>query len=91
LQILFNSKQCDDNQDGHLHFNTATLESRFTKTNQPAVTITYFDALNNPLLDANGALITSRFIASFATNSQTIRQSNNTSLSFCDEINRIHC
>jgi gliding motility-associated-like protein len=80
--------QCDDNQDGIITFNTATLESNLKGSNQTsAVTITYFDALNNPLRDANGTLVTSPFPNSFTTTSQTIMAvvTNNTTLSCSDE------
>ncbi|SHH03408.1 gliding motility-associated C-terminal domain-containing protein [Flavobacterium micromati] len=81
-------RQCDDNQDGIITFNTSTLESDLLGTNQTStVTITYFDALNNPLRDVNGALITSPFPASFTTSSQIIRAvvTNNTTLRCSDE------
>ncbi|MCL6462731.1 MAG: T9SS type B sorting domain-containing protein, partial [Flavobacterium micromati] len=80
--------QCDDNHDGIITFNTATLESDLRGTNQTsAVTITYFDALNNPLRDASGTLITSPFPNSFTTTSQTIKAvvTNNTTLGCSDE------
>ena len=76
--------QCDDNQDGIFRFNTATLESTLLQ-NQSNVTVTYFNAANNPLKDANNILITSPFPAIFYSGSQTIKAvvKNNTSLA-CD-------
>ncbi|MDI1307382.1 MAG: hypothetical protein PSX42_21405, partial [bacterium] len=65
-------RQCDDNQDGIVTFNTATLESTLLG-NQTNITVTYFDQNNNPLKDSNGNLITSPFPASFTTTSQTIK------------------
>ena len=49
--------------------------------------MTYFDATNNPLKDANGLLITSPFPDTFASTSQTIKVvvTNNTSLKCYDE------
>lgn len=73
-------KQCDDDNDGITTFNTSTLESTLlggqSLTN---VTITYFDASNNPL--------PSPFPATFATASQTIRAvlTNNTTLACSDD------
>ena len=64
-------KQCDDNRDGKLSFDTTTLESTLLG-GQTGVTVTYLDAANNPLKDANGNLITSPFPANFITSSQTI-------------------
>jgi gliding motility-associated-like protein len=81
-------RQCDDNHDGIFNFNTTTLESTLLGTNQSfPVTVTYFDASNNPLKDAYGALITSTFPATFATTSQIIKAvvTNNTSLKCYDE------
>jgi gliding motility-associated-like protein len=83
-------KECDDNQDAILTFNTASLETTLRGTNQSfPVTITYFDALGNPLKDANGALITSPFPATFTTKSQIIKAvvTNNTTLKCFDETN----
>lgn len=68
------SRQCDDNQDGIFTFDTASLESTIKGTNQSfPVTVTYFDAANNPLKDANGTLIVSPFPAKFTTTSQIIK------------------
>ncbi|POY40881.1 gliding motility protein [Flavobacterium alvei] len=81
-------RQCDDNQDGIFKFNTATLESTLLGSNQSfPVTVTYFDASNNPLKDANGILITSPFPATFDSNSQIIKAvvTNNSSLKCNDE------
>ena len=81
-------RECDDNQDGIFSFNTSTLESTLLGTNQSfPVTVTYFDATNNPLKDANGVLITSPFPDTFASTSQTIKVvvTNNTSLKCYDE------
>lgn len=81
-------RQCDDNQDGVFVFNTATLETTLKGTNQSfPVTVTYFDAANNPLRDANGVLISSPFPASFASTSQIIKAivTNNTTLKCFDE------
>jgi len=67
-------RQCDDNQDGIFTFDTASLESTLKGTNQYfPVTVTYFDAANNPLKDANGVLIVSPFPATFTTTSQIIK------------------
>uniref|UniRef100_UPI0030CA3EDA Ig-like domain-containing protein n=1 Tax=uncultured Flavobacterium sp. TaxID=165435 RepID=UPI0030CA3EDA len=81
-------RQCDDNQDGIVTFNTSTLESTLLGTNQTyPVTVAYFDVANNPLKDANGTSIISPFPATFATTSQTIKAvvTNNTSLNCFDE------
>ncbi|MFV8465009.1 T9SS type B sorting domain-containing protein [Flavobacterium sp. LB1P62] len=81
-------RQCDDNQDGIFSFNTSNLETTLLGTNQSfPVTVTYFDAANNPLKDANGVLITSPFPATFATASQTIKAvvTNNTMQKCFDE------
>ena len=83
------SRQCDDNQDGIYTFNTASLQSTLLGTNQSfPVIVTYFDADNNPLKDANGVFITSPFQNTFSTNSQIIKAvvTNNTSLKCYDEI-----
>jgi gliding motility-associated-like protein len=82
------ARQCDDNQDGIFNFDTSALESTLLGTNQTfPVTITYFDASNNPLKDANGVLITSPFPPSFASTSQIIKVliTNNTALKCFDE------
>ena len=82
------SRQCDDNQDGIFTFNTTGLQSTLLGTNQSfPVTVTYFDAANNPLRDSNGILITSPFPNTFSTNSQIIKAvvTNNTSLQCFDE------
>lgn len=81
-------RQCDDNQDGILTFNTPNLETDLLK-GQTNITVTYFDAANNPLKDANGILITSPFPASFTTASQTIKAvvTNNSTLHCFDETN----
>ena len=84
------SRQCDDNQDGIYTFNTASLQSTLLGTNQSfPVTVTYFDAANNPLKDANGILITSPFPVSFTSTSQNIKVvvTNNTTLKCFDETN----
>ncbi len=63
-------KQCDDNQDGVLTFNTSTLETTIIGTNQSAIpyTISYFEADGTtPLRDNSGAIITSPFPATFTT------------------------
>lgn len=68
-------KQCDDNQDGILTFNTSTLENTLIGTNQSSIpyTITYFEADGTtPLRDSNGVLITSPFPATFATTTKDI-------------------
>ena len=65
-------RQCDDNTDGIFNFNTANLE-RDLLLGQTGVTVTYFDASNNPLRDSNNNLITSPFPATFSSTSQTIR------------------
>ena len=82
-------RQCDDNQDGIFTFNTAALETTLVGMNQSfPVTVTYFDAVNNPLKDAKGVLITSPFPKTFASNSQIIKAvvTNNTSLKCFDEV-----
>jgi len=67
-------RQCDDNQDGILSFDTSNLETTLKGTNQTfPVTVTYFDAANNPLKDENGVSITSPFPNTFLTKSQTIK------------------
>ena len=81
-------RQCDDNQDGTFSFNTSNLETTLLGANQSfPVTVTYFDAANNPLKDANGVLINSQFPATFATASQTIKAvvTNNTTQKCFDE------
>ena len=81
-------RQCDDNQDGIFTFDTATLESTLLGTNQTfPVTVTYFDATNNPLKDVNGVLINSPFPNTFLTKSQTIKAvvTNNTVQKCFDE------
>jgi gliding motility-associated-like protein len=82
------SRQCDDNQDGIFTFDTASLENTLKGTNQSfPVTMTYFDAANNPLKDANGVSIISPFPAKFTTTSQIIKAvvTNSTSLKCFDE------
>lgn len=67
------SRQCDDNHDGIFTFDTAALETTLLGSNQSfPVTVAYFDAINNPLKDLNGALILSPFPETFTTASQTI-------------------
>ena len=81
-------RQCDDNQDGIFPFDTSNLETTLLGTNQSfPVTVTYFDAANNPLKDANGVLITSPFPPTFASSSQTIKAvvTNNTTQKCVDE------
>ncbi|WP_281337289.1 T9SS type B sorting domain-containing protein [Flavobacterium eburneipallidum] len=81
-------RQCDDNHDGIFPFDTSSLETTLLGTNQSfPVTVTYFDANNNPLKDANGVLITSPFPATFNSTSQTIRVvvTNNTTEKCSDE------
>ena len=81
-------RECDDNQDGIFTFNTSNLQTTLLGTNQSfPVTVTYFDAANNPLKDANGVLITSPFPATFASTSQTIKAvvTNNTTQKCFDE------
>ena len=65
-------RQCDDNTDGIILFNTSNLESDLLQ-GQTGVTVTYFDAANNPLRDSNNNLITSTFPSTFSTSSQTIK------------------
>ena len=79
-------RQCDDNQDGIITFNTAVLETTLLE-NQTNITVTYFDQNNNPLKDSNGNLVTSPFPASFTTTSQTIKAvlTNNYSLHCSNE------
>jgi gliding motility-associated-like protein len=71
-------RQCDDNQDGILTFNTATLETSLLN-GQSNVTVTYLDTNNYPL--------PSPFPATFTTASQTIKAvvTNNTTLACYDE------
>jgi gliding motility-associated-like protein len=81
-------RQCDDNQDGIFTFDTSKLETTLLGTNQVfPVKVTYFDAVNNPLKDANGVLITSPFPATFTSTSQTIKAvvTNNTAQKCFDE------
>ncbi len=80
------SRQCDDNDDGILTFNTSTLESDLLQ-GQTNVTVTYFDSNNNPLKDANGVLISSPFPSNFTTTSQIIKAvvTNNTPTQCYDE------
>jgi gliding motility-associated-like protein len=82
------TRQCDDNQDGIFSFNTSNLETTLLGINQSfPVTVTYFDAANNPLKDVNDVLITSPFPAIFASTSQTIKAvvTNNTTQKCFDE------
>ncbi len=82
------TRQCDDNQDGIYIFNTSALETTLLGSNQSfPVTITYFDANNNPLKDSNGVSISSPFPNAFSTNSQIIKAvvTNNTALKCYDE------
>ena len=65
-------RQCDDNQDGIFNFNTTSLENDLL-LGQSGVSVTYFDAANNPLRDSNNNLITSPFPATFSTTSQIIK------------------
>ena len=80
-------RQCDDNQDGIFNFNTTSLENDLLQGQTTGVTVTYFDAVNNPLRDSNNNLITSRFPTSFSTTSQTIKAvvKNNSTLACFDE------
>lgn len=81
-------RQCDDNQDRIFPFNTSNLETTLLGSNQSfPVTVTYFDAANNPLKDANGVLISSPFPATFSSTSQTIKAvvTNNTTQKCFDE------
>jgi gliding motility-associated-like protein len=80
-------RQCDDNQDGIFNFNTTSLENDLLQGQTTGVTVTYYDAANNPLRDSNNNLITSRFPTSFSTTSQTIKAvvKNNTTLACSDE------
>ncbi|WP_278034875.1 T9SS type B sorting domain-containing protein [Flavobacterium nitratireducens] len=80
------SRQCDDNDDGILTFNTSTLESDLLQ-GQTNVTVTYFDSNNNPLKDANGVSISSPFPPNFTTTSQLIKAvvTNNTPAQCYDE------
>lgn len=66
------SKECDSNRNGKATFNTAALETTLLN-GQTGVSVSYFDAANNPLKDVNGQLITSPFPASFASTAQTIK------------------
>ena len=82
------SRECDDDQDGIFTFDTSNLETNLLGTNQSfPVTVTYFDAANNPLKDANGILITSPFPSTFTSTSQIIKVvvTNNTTLKCYDE------
>ena len=84
------SRECDDDQDGIFTFDTSNLETNLLGTNQSfPVTVTFFDAANNPLKDANGILITSPFKATFTSTSQIIKVvvTNNTTLKCFDETN----
>ncbi|TGD58083.1 T9SS type B sorting domain-containing protein [Flavobacterium humi] len=72
--------QCDDDHDGILTFNTATLEATLLGSQSLAnVSVTYFDQANNPL--------PSPFPATFTTATQTIkaRLTNNTPQACYDE------
>ena len=66
-------KECDDaTNNGIVPFNTATLETNLLQ-GQTNKTVTYFNAANNPLQDANGVFIVSPFPAVFNSTSQTIK------------------
>ncbi|MFB0909847.1 MAG: T9SS type B sorting domain-containing protein, partial [Flavobacterium sp.] len=79
-------RQCDDNQDGIVTFNTSSLEAALVK-HEANVKVTYFDQNAAPLKDSNGVLITSPFPANFSTTSQTIKAvlTNNSTLGCSDE------
>ena len=82
-------RECDDNHDGVFTFNTSNLETNLLGSNQSfATTVTYFDAANNPLKDANGVLISSPFPTNFISTSQIIKAvvTNNTAQKCFDEI-----
>jgi gliding motility-associated-like protein len=84
------SRQCDDNQDGIVIFNTTSLQSTLLGTNQSfPVTVTYFSSNGNPLTDSNGNLVGNNFPATFSTTSQTIKAvvTNNTTSACSDETN----
>lgn len=81
-------RQCDDNQDGILRFDTSHLEADLLKgQSYSKVSVQYLDSLNNPLQDSNGQLIYSPFPAIFSTSSQTIKAivTNQSALGCSDE------
>ncbi|GAB1309529.1 hypothetical protein KH5_22120 [Urechidicola sp. KH5] len=70
--VVTEMKECDDDFDGLFLFDTSMVESEILNGQDPTtVSITYFDAVGNPLLDANGTPVSSPF-TSFYTSSQTI-------------------
>ncbi|MDV7186389.1 choice-of-anchor L domain-containing protein [Lutibacter sp. TH_r2] len=82
-------RQCDDNPtdtEQATTFDTSNLESDLLN-GQTNVSVTYYNALGNPLTDIYGSLITSVFPNTFRTLSQTItaRVSNNTTNACFDE------
>ena len=62
---------CDTNNDGLFPFDTSALEAQVLGT-QTGMSIAYYDAFGDPLMDANNSLITSPFPNTFFTHSQTI-------------------
>ena len=63
--------ECETDNDGLFLFDTSNLEATVLGS-QINMSVAYFDALGNPLQDANGAIITSPFPAIFLTASQRI-------------------
>ena len=62
---------CETDNDGLYLFDTSALEATVLGS-QTNMSIAYFDALGNPLQDANGSSISSPFPTTFLTASQTI-------------------
>ncbi|MEC8323188.1 MAG: hypothetical protein VXZ57_00775, partial [Bacteroidota bacterium] len=62
---------CETDNDGLYLFDTSALEATVLGS-QTNMSIAYFDALGNPLQDANGSSISSPFPSTFLTASQTI-------------------
>ncbi len=65
---------CDDpSNDGVFNFDTSSIEAEILNGQSLSdVSISYFDASGNPLVDYNGNLITSPFPNTFLTTAQTI-------------------
>jgi gliding motility-associated-like protein len=83
-------RECDDNQDGILNFNTSALESTLLGAQTLAnVNIKYFDNVTNaPLTDSAAVPITSPFPSLFSTTSKIIKAvvTNNTTQACFDEV-----
>ncbi|WP_187269301.1 T9SS type B sorting domain-containing protein [Algibacter pacificus] len=67
------ARQCDDDFDGAYPFDTSQLEQDILGSQNPAdVNISYFNALGDPLLYADGTAVVSPISPTFLTTTQTI-------------------